>query len=101
MTHAELVLRATQWVKSRTTFVVCELRTFASEVPDVWGYGYQYSSLSVECKAYRSDFLKDAKKRHRANPERAMGHWRYYMCPPGIITEDDLPADWGLSLIHI
>lgn len=29
-----------------------------------------------------------------------MGTWRYYMCPEGIITLDDLPHGWGLLWVN-
>ncbi len=32
----------------------------------------------------------------RAEPEKGMGDWRFYLCEPGVITVDDLPAGWGL-----
>ena len=29
-----------------------------------------------------------------------MGTWRYYMCPEGIISLDDLPHGWGLLWVN-
>lgn len=29
-----------------------------------------------------------------------MGTWRYYLCPEGIITLDDLPHGWGLLWVN-
>lgn len=95
MTHAELVERALKWASSRTSFAFAELRTFAGEFPDVWGMGGD-GSLLIECKAYRSDFLADAKKWFRRHPEKSMGNVRYYICPPDMISPAELPESWGL-----
>lgn len=53
-------------------------------------------SLAVEVKASRSDFLADAKKPHRIGPADAVGDWRFYAAPVGMINVGDLPAGWGL-----
>ena len=95
MTHAELVERALRWASSRTSFAFAELRTFAGEFPDVWGMGGD-GSLLIECKAYRSDFIADAKKPFRRRPQNGLGNVRYYMCPPEMIAVEELPENWGL-----
>lgn len=98
--HAELVERGIRWVRSRCAIVAPELRTLCGECPDVYGYGYQCSSIVVECKASRADFLRDAKKEFRQVPERGLGERRYYMCQPGMICTDELPEMWGLLYCH-
>lgn len=98
--HDKLVERGTRWVRSRCTIVAPELRTLCGECPDVYGYGYQCSSIVVECKASRADFLRDAKKEFRIEPEKGLGERRYYMCPPGMIRPDELPDMWGLLYCH-
>ena len=77
-----------------------ELVTIGGETPDVYGYGYQGSSIIVECKANRADFLRDSKKMFRRKPAFGIGHRRFYMCPPGIISPDELPELWGLLYCH-
>ena len=98
--HAELVERATRWARGRCTYAVPEIVTLGGETPDVYGYGYQCSSLIVECKASRSDFLRDAKKMFRRKPAFGIGHRRFYMCPPGLISLEELPELWGLLYCH-
>jgi hypothetical protein len=44
----------------------------------------------------RSDFLADKRKFFRHYAESGLGDFRYYLCPPGIISVDDLPEHWGL-----
>ncbi|KKN39418.1 hypothetical protein LCGC14_0743720 [marine sediment metagenome] len=97
--HDELVHRAARWLKGTCgcSTVVTELRAFTAsgECPDAVGWRSNYSIL-VECKASRSDFLADRKKKFRSSPERGIGTYRFYLCPPGIIQTDDLPESWGL-----
>ncbi len=30
------------------------------------------------------------------NPELGMGDWRFFICEPGLISIEELPAGWGL-----
>lgn len=75
---------------------------YGGERADAWGYrwGWGGGSIVVEVKVSRSDFLADAKKPHRSGEVLGMGTWRYYMCPEGIITLDDLPHGWGLLWVN-
>ncbi|GBQ90079.1 hypothetical protein GCM10007866_16160 [Gluconobacter albidus] len=71
------------------------------ESPDAIGYRVSDmingGSTIVECKVSRSDFLADRKKPHRQTG--GMGKWRYFMCPEGLISPDELPDKWGL--LHV
>lgn len=99
MTHDDLVLRAEKWLKSQGCGVVFrdEFRalTHSGEQPDAIGWR-DGLSIMIECKASRSDFFADKKKRFRIDPAMGMGDWRFFMCPPGIIKPEDLPEGWGL-----
>jgi hypothetical protein len=98
VTHAELVALAARWLRTRRrlSLVLADFRTVStSEQPDAIGWTASGWSVLVECKASRADFLRDAKKFARRRPD-AMGQERYYLCPPGMIVEDDLPEAWGL-----
>lgn len=72
--------------------------TPCGEHPDALGFRNGASCL-IEVKCSRSDFLADRKKVFRAEPEKGMGDWRFYLCEPGVITVDDLPAGWGLLYV--
>jgi hypothetical protein len=78
--------------------VITELTTAAGETPDVFGLGY--TTMLVECKATRSDFLADSDKPFRRNPEQGLGDLRYYFAPEGVIRVEELPANWGLVEVH-
>ena len=99
--HRELCLLAAQWLRrSKLTFPSCpyvavELVTASQESPDVFGWNY-WATVLIEVKVSRSDFLADAKKSFRQQPEEGVGAFRYYCSPEGLITEADLPDKWGI-----
>lgn len=97
--HDELVQRAAKWLRGSCgcSTVLTELRAFtgSGECPDAVGWRSDYSIL-VECKTSRSDFKADQRKHFKDDPGRGVGTYRFYLCPPGIITVDDLPSGWGL-----
>lgn len=69
------------------------------ESPDAIGFrdGFDLNgSYLVEVKVSRADFLADAKKPYRQNPDFGMGKWRFYMCPEGLIEPTEIPPRWGL-----
>lgn len=106
MTHAELVTRAGAWLRAKGCKIVfTELVTLTGECPDAIGWRDSGgTSYLVECKTSRSDFHADKHKPHRrADVEGfapSMGRFRYYLCPPGVIRPEDLPARWGLLWCH-
>ena len=53
----------------------------------------------MEAKTSLNDFRADLKKPFRVYPQKGMGLYRYYICEPGVITEDDLPERWGLLYV--
>lgn len=96
-THKQLVEIAYKWLIKNGSVGVAfrELRSVASEIPDVIGFG-SFESVMIECKASRADFLADKKKPHRA---KGMGNWRFYCCPKGMIRVEELPEKWGLIYV--
>lgn len=99
MTHNELVSRAEKWLKNQGCSVTINdtFRSYTAwgELPDSIGWRDGISIL-VECKASRSDFLADKKKPFRAEPEKGMGDWRFFLSEPNVINVEDLPDGWGL-----
>lgn len=104
ITHQELVDIAHKWVLKKTSCGVAfkELRTCASngETPDVIGFGAWCHSVLVECKASKSDFLADKKKSFRKDPSLGMGTQRFYCCPAGMISKEEIPEGWGLVYVN-
>jgi len=103
MTHAELVARAERWLRNTIGCgaVLTELTAYtrSGEVPDAIGWSNGRSIL-VECKTTRSDFQADRLKRARRPDIAAIGHWRFYLAPPGVLDPDGLPYGWGLYEVH-
>lgn len=110
LTHKSLCDIAVKWLKRHKNgigcnFAVSEIQTsfYRTEQADAFGYrctGHLQGSWLVEVKTSRSDFLADAKKPHRQNPELGVGRYRVYMCPEGVIKEDELPEGWGLVTVN-
>ena len=104
MTHKQLVDAAYQWVLKRTSCGMAFKDFYTNccngERPDVIGFQSWGTSVLVECKASRSDFLSDRKKSFRANPQLGMGTYRFYCCPTGLLTQADLPEKWGLIYVN-
>jgi hypothetical protein len=76
-----------------------ELVCCGAELTDVWGTTGDCTVI-IEVKTSRSDFLADKRKYARSKQAEILNHqignYRYYLCPKGIITEKDLPNNWGL-----
>lgn len=97
ITHRELVVKASTWLKSRGyLLVVTEAVTHAQEIPDAIGWKNGKWSALIECKVSRADFKKDAEKPSRKDPSKRLGQVRYYLAPKGVIPLEDLPEGWGL-----
>jgi hypothetical protein len=96
--HAQLVSKATDWLRKRygCGVVLSEQYCATGEIPDVIGWKRRCRSVVIECKVTRSDFVADAKKPFRTNPEEGLGSERFYLAPPGMIQPDELPKHWGL-----
>jgi hypothetical protein len=74
--------------------VVTEIACVGEE-PDALGFKNGLSTL-IECKASRNDFLSDKKKTWRQLPGKALGYYRYYCVPKGMVAIEELPEGWGL-----
>lgn len=97
--HQRLVEAGRRWLIRQGFAVVAAEITVAgtAEQPDVIGFRSS-CSVVVEAKASRSDFLADRRKPHRS--AGGLGVYRFYLCMPGMIDVDDLPARWGLLLVQ-
>jgi len=104
-THTKLVEMGAKWLRKHSynvtipncPIIATETSTANSsgEIPDVIGFCY-WTSVLIEVKTSRSDYLRDKKKNFRINPQDGMGEYRYYLCPEDLIQPDELPENWGL-----
>lgn len=103
LTHTDLVRRAVVMARSSGYSVIfAEMATQESVyIPDVlaWQPGGR-RSLLVECKASRSDFLADRKKPIHAAPEMFPGESRVYLVAEGVAKAEDVPPNWGLTVVR-
>lgn len=106
MTHERLIKKATNFLKYQKNCGVVLVEhvcaTTGGEIPDVIGWKNRESYL-IECKASRADFFKDRQKSFRdfgghaeVQTCYAMGRYRYYFVPDGMIAPDEVPFNWGL-----
>ena len=70
-----------------------------SERPDALGINSGGESFLVEVKVSRADFLADQKKPHR-NKEKALGNYRAYLTPKGLLNPEEIPFGWQLWEVH-
>lgn len=98
--HTKLCRKALSWLNNtlKCQIAVSEL-SYAREIPDALGWRWD-TTILVECKVTRSDFLRDRKKEFRNQIGKGLGDYRFYLSPPGVIMPDDLPAKWGLLHLH-
>ena len=97
MTHARLVELAEAWLRrSRCGIVLSEQGCSSGEMPDAIGWKGKNHSIVIECKVSRADFLADASKPWRTNPEIALGCERYFAAPRGMLRPEEMPGGWGL-----
>lgn len=99
MTHVELVDIAGAWLKRQGCNVVLKERFAGNdhrgECPDAIGwFCSDFSSIVVECKVSRSDFVADRSKPWRNGP--AMGGERWLLTPKDLLSRSEVPALWGL-----
>ena len=105
MTHKELTIIASKWLRRHSqniyvpncSTIITEIVSAApnGEVPDVIGWN-SWTSVLIEVKISRSDFLRDAKKPFMRFNDMWMGEFKYYLCPENLLNFEDVPDDWGL-----
>jgi hypothetical protein len=92
------VSRAVDWLRHHygCGIILSEQYCATGEIPDAIGWKGFCHSVVIGCKASRADFLADANKPFRLNPEEGLGAERLYLAPRGTISPEELPAAWGL-----
>lgn len=104
LTHKRLVEIGYRWLVTRggCGVAIKELNSSAcnGEYPDVIGFRSHGQSTLIECKNSRADFLADKNKSFRKTPSLGMGSHRFYLCPWGLINENEIPEGWGLIYVN-
>lgn len=97
LTHDQLVEKARAWLRRQGCRVILHdpFRTPLAEQPDAIGWREGVSIL-VEAKTSIADFRADAKKPFRIEPHRGIGDWRFFITPPQLLANEQLPEGWGL-----
>lgn len=99
MTHKELIQRGERWLRNTMgcRVVLCEMvaNTVWGEVPDIIGFRMRETIL-VECKTSVADFKRDLEKPFRGDDDDALGDWRFYLTPPGLLAGQEVPYKWGV-----
>jgi hypothetical protein len=102
-THKQLVRRAGIWLRNSIgcKVVMEELTSYTAngEIPDAIGWKNN-QCIVIECKTSRSDFFADKKKIFRQFSDLGMGHWRFFLTPPNMISNNEIPQGWGLYEVH-
>ncbi len=103
-THREVINRAATWLMNQTSqqwrsaIILREptsyISTYGTEFPDVLGFSGD-NSVNIEVKVSRSDFFNDKNKWH----SHPLGVYKFYACPSGLISPDEVPEKFGLLYI--
>lgn len=117
MTHTQLIERAERWLRNSLNcrVVLTELVAYtqSGETPDAIGFRCNETIL-IEAKTSKSDFYRDRTKPSRnwkrsyvvngetkhVNLRPALGDWRFYLTPPGLLDGCKLPEGWGWYEVH-
>jgi len=103
MNHTELVNKAIKWLRNslHCRVVLSELVAYtrSGETPDVIGWVHN-TAILIECKISLSDFYADRKKRARHVDFPALGAWRFFLTPSGMVPKGKIGYGWGLYEVH-
>ncbi len=72
----------------------------AGEQPDALGVKACGESFLVEVKVSRNDFMADKKKTWRQDGNTAIGNYRAYLTPAGLLKPEEIPYGWQLWEVH-
>ena len=95
--HESQNKQAAKWLKKQGFGVVAtNIKALESrEIIDVIGFRTS-CSIVIESKVSRADFFADFKKPERKEGAAALGLYRAYICPVGLIKKEEVPKGWIL-----
>jgi hypothetical protein len=96
--HSALVDRAVRWLRNtqRCSIALAECGAGFGEIPDAIGWLPRGQSVVVECKTTVGDFYADRGKPSRRVDSLAIGQYRWFFTPGGLLKLDLIPEPWGL-----
>lgn len=102
LTHDEIALVASKRLKDMGYIATLANVTSASagEQPDALGVNSAGMTFLVEAKVSRSDFLADKKKPWRKEGMAALGNYRAFITPKGLLKPEEIPYGWQLWEVH-
>jgi len=102
MNHSDLVTAAGKLLRNKfhCRVVLSEHISLnrTCETPDSIGW-VGGKSILIECKTTIADFRADQKKFSRRSGI-ALGNWRFYLAPEGVLNTNEVPDGWGLYNIR-
>ena len=92
--HEQLAASGAAWLKRNGFLVVASNRSALGcrQRADVIGFRSHCSAM-IEAKVRRADFVADLKQPHHLSG--GVGLYRFYICPSGLISAEELPARRG------
>lgn len=107
--HYQLCCEGAKWLRNRKNretsgdcggswkYITVEMCVQGCENPDIWATN-GWSSIVVEVKTSRADYLNDKKKPwYQDGMQHTLaGNYRYYLTPKGLLNKDDFPTGVGL-----
>lgn len=97
LSHEDLTRLGCRWLRNRGFTSFRETTSiYGNEVADVIGWNNRGSSILIECKRSRGDFMRDKLKDCRRFDDLSFGCFRYYLCPAGMLDKEEVPPKWGL-----
>ena len=98
--HAFLKRKALEFLKEKGQDVVVNECQFKCGISDAVGLNYKRKEVRVvECKAVKSDYIRDKKLFTLDKSYYAESHYFYIMCPENIIQPEDVIKGIGLLWI--
>ena len=96
ISHGQLVDLGSRWLRMNGFGVVSTDLSFTGlgAKPDAIGFRTSCSAIVVAMTT-RTDFAADARKPWRTDAP-ALGVYRFYLCPEGLIAPEEVPERWGL-----
>lgn len=94
LTHGQLVTLGARWLRyeKNCSIVIEEPATAGFVKPDVMGFQI-YSSMMIEVKVSKNDFLADKKKK---GYNQKLADYNYYLVPADLIKPEEVRENWGL-----